>query len=134
MAKQKTKTSVLASPAKLRAIADHLERTVREQVAELRRLADLGDGAANVMAKTAATPKKAKLKKRVVAKRIRKAPRKKAAKKVARRSAKVAQAPAPTPAKTATKKAATKHQAKHQAKAAKPLRNGHDRTHAAASL
>lgn len=130
MAKTKT-TSVLASPAKLRAIADHLERTVREQVAELRRLADLGGGAANVMAKTAAKPKKAKAKKPRAAKKAAKktaakrAP-KKAAKKVARRSAKAAAAPAP--------KAKAKHQAKHQAKAPKPLRNGHDRTHAAASL
>lgn len=39
----KVKKSVLASPAKLRAIADRLEREVAEQVRELRRLADLGD-------------------------------------------------------------------------------------------
>jgi len=72
------------SPAKLRAIADRLERDTAAQVAELRRLADLAEGVSRVLAK--ATPKKAKKKAAKVVK-AKKAARK-TAKKVVRKTAK----------------------------------------------
>ena len=113
----KLNKSVLASPAKLRAIADRLERETREAVAELRRLADLGEGTAKVKARTAAKPKKAKkAKKRVTAKRVKRAT---AAKK------------RPAPKKT-TKAAAPKVAKAAAVKKAKaPLANGHDHQAAA---
>lgn len=111
----KLNKSVLASPAKLRAIADRLERETREAVAELRRLADLGEGTAKVKARTAAKPKKAKkAKKRVTAKRVKRATAKKR----------------PAPKKT-TKAAPKVAKAAAVKKAKAPLANGHDHQAAA---